>query len=422
MSRKTNLRAYVDKEGHVVLPQEVTKRYGLAPGAEVDLVEGAFDLSMRPPLTRLATIYIEPTSYCNLECRTCIRNSWDESLGRMDDHVFARVIEGARLLGASKIFFGGFGEPLSHPRIVDMVAQAKKAALRVELITNGTLLDRNMSKDLIDAGLDMLWVSLDGAKPESYADVRLGAALPAILANLKAFVGFRENYPLSLPQQISLQKPHLGVVFVAMKRNIEDLPAVIRLSKLLGATRFMVTNVLPYTPEMRDEILYRDAINDIAFQPSSCITEIPKFDLGKSTTGPFLQALSSGNTMSFAGASFAESTDRCPFMAKRATAVRWDGDLSPCLPLLHDHTSYLNGRDRFSRHHAVGNIRDHALADLWHNPEYLQFRRTVDDFDFSPCASCGGCDLSERNEEDCFANRFPTCGGCLWAQGIVQCP
>jgi hypothetical protein len=46
----------------------------------------------------------------------------------------------------------------------------------------------------------------------------------------------------------------------------------------------------------------------------------------------------------------------------------------------------------------------------------------VQRFDFSPCAYCGGCDLSKGNETDCIGNTFPTCGGCLWAQGIVQCP
>jgi hypothetical protein len=30
----------------------------------------------------------------------------------------------------------------------------------------------------------------------------------------------------------------------------------------------------------------------------------------------------------------------------------------------------------------------------------------------------------ERGEwgEDCYGNAFPACGGCLWAQGIIQCP
>lgn len=42
--------------------------------------------------------------------------------------------------------------------------------------------------------------------------------------------------------------------------------------------------------------------------------------------------------------------------------------------------------------------------------------------DYSPCHVCGGCQLLEKNEEDCYGNTFPACGGCLWAQGVIQCP
>ena len=37
-------------------------------------------------------------------------------------------------------------------------------------------------------------------------------------------------------------------------------------------------------------------------------------------------------------------------------------------------------------------------------------------------ADCGWYDFSLANEEDCFGNAFPTCGGCLWSQGVIRCP
>ena len=144
-------------------------------------------------MTHLAKVYVEPTNLCNLECRTCIRNVWDEPLGRMTRETFARIVEGLRAFSPTPtVFFGGFGEPLAHPDIVEMVAQAKALGAPVELITNGTLLTEDLSRQLIEAGLDVLWVSLDGATPESYADVRLGAALPQVLENL---AGFRDARP-----------------------------------------------------------------------------------------------------------------------------------------------------------------------------------------------------------------------------------
>ncbi len=96
--------------------------------------------------------------------------------------------------------------------------------------------------------------------------------------------------------------------------------------------------------------------------------------------------------------------------------------MSPCLPLMHDHDSYLNARQRHSRRYVVGNLAERSLKELWNQPEYVAFRQHVHEFDFSPCTICGGCDLSEANEEDCIGSTFPTCGGCLWAQGVIQCP
>ena len=143
-----------------------------------------------------AKIYVEPTSRCNLNCRTCMRNAWDEALGEMSRATFARVLDGARLCPAPlTIFFGEFGEPLFHPGIVEMVREAKAtgAAVQVELITNGMLLTADRARALIAAGLDRLWVSLDGAKPESYADVRLGAALADVIANVRRLRDLRRG-------------------------------------------------------------------------------------------------------------------------------------------------------------------------------------------------------------------------------------
>ena len=126
--------------------------------------------------------------------------------------------------------------------------------------------------------------------------------------------------------------------------------------------------------------------------------------------------------MTFAGASLGESTGRCPFIERGSAVIGWEGNLSPCMALLRDHTSYFDGRERFSRKYIVGSILDRNLKDLWQDPEYVSFRERVQTFDFSFCTSCGGCELSEANEEDCFGNTYPTCGGCLWAQGVVRCP
>ncbi len=193
MKQKAKFQVRVDDEGRLVLPREVVSRLGLRPGVQIGLDDGENYLRFHPPITHLAKVYIEPTNACNLECRTCVRNVWNEPIGQMSSKTFDRILEGLKKFSPKPtVFFGGFGEPLAHPAIAEMVGQVKALGGSTELITNGTLLTRETSRQLIEAGLDKLWVSLDGAKPESYTDVRLGAALPEVILNL---AGFRDACP-----------------------------------------------------------------------------------------------------------------------------------------------------------------------------------------------------------------------------------
>jgi len=414
----------IDEAGRLTIPAELRTQYGLVSGAKVYMARGVNELHLRRPITHLARIYIEPTNRCNLQCVTCIRNTWNEPLGEMKPEIFHRILEGMRLLEETPdVVFGGMGEPLFHPDIVEMVREVKKLGSSVELITNGMLLSKTMSRQLIDAGLDKLWVSLDGATPESYQDVRLGAALPEVLANLAEFRHARwtKHYPVALDQHL---QPHLGIVFVAMKRNIHDLPAVFRLAARSGALNFMVTNVIPYTFEMQEEILYSRALTDAAYTSSPWlgVLDIPKIDINPITREPIYQAMRAGYSLVLAGASLGGRENRCPFLEKGSLSIRWDGAVSPCLALLHNHKVYLYKYERLLKSYQVGNVLEQPIGDIWNKPEYLSFRARLQKFDFSPCTLCGGCDYFESNQEDCIGSPFPACGGCLWAQGIVQCP
>jgi MoaA/NifB/PqqE/SkfB family radical SAM enzyme len=416
--------ADIDEKGRLRLPADIARQFGLRPGTKIILDRNGSRLSLRRPATHLAKAYIEPTNRCNLECVTCIRHSWDEPLGEMSSSTFERIVLGLRSFSpAPDVLFGGLGEPLAHPNIVDMVSQAKALGSSVELITNGTLLNRSLAGQLINAGLDVLWVSLDGATPESYKDVRLGAALPEVLANLTEFRRARwaKHYPTSFDL---LLKPQLGIVFVAMKRNIADLPAVFRLASQLGSMQFLVTNVLPYTPEMQDEILYGRAMTDAVYTASPWLRflDFPRMDMNPTTREAFYHALRGNHSVSIAGGRLWERNNQCPFVEKGSLAIRWDGDASPCLALLHDHKAYLHRYERSLKRHVVGNVMEQNLEDIWNKPDYLSFRRRLQEFNFSPCIFCGGCDFFKSNEEDCIGSPFPTCGGCLWAQGIIQCP
>ena len=406
----------VDEKGRLVLPAEVVEHFGIQPGAQMLVKEGSKGLHVQRPITQLAKVYIEPTSRCNLTCRTCIRNAWEGPQGDMSAETWNRVFEDLQALPTRPdIFFGGFGEPLLLPNIAGMVVQAKSVAGKIELITNGILLTKERAQDLMDADLDTIWVSVDGATPESYADVRLGAALPEVLENIQRMADMRHE---------TACQPEIGISFVAMRRNIADLPTLIRMSTKLGISRFMVTNIFPYTEEMCKEMLYTRSLDGVDSTPSHWAPRIdlPRIDLNEINQEAVFHAMRYRHNVRWNGVTLGQERGRCPFIERGSLSIGWDGSVSPCLALMHNYATYLNGVRRTVRRYTLGNINDSNLKSIWDENEYVAFRKRVAAFDFSPCTWCGGCSWSEANEEDCFANTFPTCGGCLWAQGVIQCP
>lgn len=420
MNQKQLIKAQVDQDGRLVFPPEIAARFGIKPQIEIYLDEGSNEIRLLRPTTHLAKIYIEPTNLCNLDCRTCMRNIWGEHSGAMSDQTFERIIAG--LQGMSPlptVFFGGYGEPLIHPKLIEWVRRIKALGARVELITNGTLLTEERSLQFIRAGLDMLWVSLDGSSPESYADVRLGSSLPKVIENLKSLSTIRYK-----ATDIDNSKPRLGIAFVAMKSNIADLPEVVRLGVSLGAKHFSISNVLAHTPELYEQVLYKRTVFKTAtrLNTSHPYVNLPRMDWDKLTNDVLAEIHGRKYQLELAGHETNRAVDSCPFIEQGSTAIRWDGSVCPCLPLLHSNQNYFENRLRHSQAYAIGNVLERNLLDIWNDEEYSNLRERIQRFDFSPCTFCNGCGLSEDNLEDCLGNTKLACGGCLWAQGVIRCP
>jgi MoaA/NifB/PqqE/SkfB family radical SAM enzyme len=191
-----------------------------------------------------------------------------------------------------------------------------------------------------------------------------------------------------------------------------------------GIELFSISNVLAYTPELKEEVMYDRTLIDGSYPSNSKAAEIsyPQTDRSIDTLDAYRKALQSNFRFQLAGNQVDQTTNRCPFVSKGSTSIRWDGELSPCLPLLHTYDSYLGNRLRHSRAYSFGNISDRSIVELWNEPGYVALRQRLQTFDFSPCTFCNSCEMADENQEDCFGNSAPACGGCLWAQGLIQCP
>jgi MoaA/NifB/PqqE/SkfB family radical SAM enzyme len=295
-----------------------------------------------------------------------------------------------------------------------MISEAKAAGAAVEMITNGTLLSDEICGTLIDIGLDRLWISVDGTGADSAGAV--GAEPGRVTENAGRLFRARERELTDLPR--------IGMSFVATRETIGRLPSILRLGRRLGADRFIVSNVLAHTPELHQQSLYERSFYETELSPSEWtpLVELPRMEVDGLTEAPLAEVLKGLFTVRIAGQDLHLGSSRCPFVEKGSMAMRWDGAVSPCLPLLHSHTSFLADRERRTLAFSVGNLAEKNLEQIWSGPSYLALRERLLAFDFPPCTLCNSCEQADSNESDCFANPTPACGGCLWAQGYIQCP
>ena len=402
--------------GKLVVPGELEKKLGLSLGGRLKIALEGGRIEILPNIHSLNRLYIEPTSRCNLACRTCIRNTWNEPMGDMDMGDFRRLVAGlGRFPHLESVMFGGFGEPTAHPDILDMVRAVRSLGLRAEMTTNATLLDDALVEGLLRERLDALWISLDGTTEESFAAVRPGAGLASVLENVERLAekNGREGHEIEI-----------GIAFVVMKTNLADIKHLDRLARSVAARRIIVSHVLPYSEAMEKEMLCLQTLTLETFTSAPGKTELslPRIDVNNTTKETLFSLFQGFENLTFMGNRVAVDARRCRFVHDRAAFVRWDGRVAPCMGLLHSHKTYLYGLERQVRAHSFGGVREDDLFDIWSSKAYADFRDKVDTFDFSPCHVCGGCSLLEKNEEDCYGNEFPACGGCLWAQGVIQCP
>jgi len=390
----------VDTYGNLRLAGTLLQRRHSAPEGKYWLAERDGNLVLHSRLPDVRKLYIETTTSCNLRCRTCMRNAWGDPEAQMSMGTFQHLVASLDgLPDLKRVVFGGFGEPLIHPHIIEMIEAMRKRALAVTISTNGLLLHPPISRELVRLGVDRLVVSVDGVKPETYAGIR-GAILSEVLGNIASLN--------EIKGELGSLNPSLIIEFVALQSNIGELPELSQLAAHLNAARVVVSNILPYTEDMRSEVLY-------GYEPRPPL---------KASGWPVkADAWVLWGTLELPRMHWGAER-RCRFVRDGAVVVGWDGSVLPCYALSHNYEYIaLDGRKKQVGRYLLGNVNEQPLAESWMSEDFVLFRSEVRGFHFPSCPDCDlreTCDLRGKNE-GCWGWN-PSCADCLWAQDIVRCP
>lgn len=181
-------------------------------------------LTLRPELPR--SLYLETTSRCNSLCETCILTFGGREPARdLTWSEFRRVVD--QFPGLERVLLHGIGEPLLNRDLSRMVAHLKSGGATVVFNSNAITLGSRRARDLIDAGLDELRVSLDAGTPAVYARVRGVDAFDKVVSNLETLA--------TLKRELGVAHPRVSLWFTALKDTIDEIPRLVPLALRTGA-------------------------------------------------------------------------------------------------------------------------------------------------------------------------------------------
>jgi radical SAM protein with 4Fe4S-binding SPASM domain len=337
--------------------------------------------TVTPPLP--AELQLEITSACNLRCAMCLvryRPPVNRLAGAMTLELYTRILAGVP--GLRRLTLQGLGEPLLSPYLLEMVRLAKARGVAVGFNSNATLLSRRRADELVAAGLDWLHVSLDGARAQTYEAIRDGADLPAVLANLRGLVAAKHA--------AGRDTPWIRVVFVAMRRNVGELPELVRLLAGAGVDELRVQN-LSHTFSDTDPAGRYAGIRDFtaaealwtggdrqAAEHAFALARDEARDHGLELRLPALDAA----VPDPGGPARAGGRPGCTWPWDSAY-VTSQGVVQPCCMVM--------GDDRI----ALGQLAHQTFGEVWHGAPYREFRRRLAAGD-DPPEVCRGCALYRR--------------------------
>lgn len=171
---------------------------------------------------------IENVSRCNFRCTMCVVGDWPKGQRAQDMPLdaFKRLID--EQVGLLEIKLQGVGEPtLQRDEFFAMIRYARARHIWVRTTTNASLLHLNDNgRKLIDADVNELQISIDGATPEVYEQIRRGGKFERVLRNVKAINAYQRERGVERTKMWT----------VVQQGNRRQLPALVDLAADLGFT------------------------------------------------------------------------------------------------------------------------------------------------------------------------------------------
>ncbi len=323
-------------------------------------------------------ISIAITRHCNMHCLGCQYHSSETRMAQhsnynADSNISLELVQ--KLCGelpgldTHEVFLLGQGEPLLHPHLGHIISAFKQAGCKVQLFSNGTLIDKTKAHMLLDSGLDVLRVSLWAITPEEYKKCYPEDNLENLQKTLE---GIRTIHNMKAYRGTTL--PSIILTTPLNRYNYRSIEDRIRLAYDLGCDG-VYFDVYQHWGEFTSDALSTEEINTVCKKLTSIRTVLKSLSLTHNIDEILLR-YSLGET----------AWQKLPcYVGWFHTRIAVDGSVIPCssctIPL--------------------GNLTESSMEEIWNGPEYRKFRKNMlvpgGTASLSSYCHCGWCCRAKSN-------------------------
>lgn len=298
-------------------------------------------------------IEIETTTRCNLRCIMCEHTYWDEKGNDMSFEDFKMIVDQFPKL--KWIGLTGIGESFLNKDFLKMLRYVKSKNIIVELFDTFYFINKQIAEELIELGIDEIFLSIDAANKQTYEKIRVGSNFERVIENVKTFIELKEKKNTYFPR--------LDFHYIISKENMHEIPQFIELVHSLSTkSRILFTRFLHEFEEVKD--LFVEIDEDVIQMAQAKAKEYGTMIWWNLDVPQKKPHISKCTTWSM------------PF-------IFVTGHVVPCC------SSNEANRREFQKEHSLGNVFENSFRQIWYSQKYKEFRRMIRKGQVpEPCKNC----------------------------------
>lgn len=308
-------------------------------------------------------VEIELLTKCNKRCILCEHTYWNEPNDEVSFDEWKEMIDQFPRLRWINI--AGEGDPFLCKDFMKKLRYLKDKKIMVWFDDSFDLLTKEIAEEIVDMGIDGIYVSFDASTKETYEKLKVGCNFERSINNIKLLLDAKkkQNSPI----------PEICFRYIVNTLNYNEAPGFIDLANSLGSRD-------DYGDGSKIHFIGVLAYKEIAQYYLSEIPENIQQEMKEKA-----DSYKNGLPVIFAHSEVKKLPPIEKCLAWMEPYLMMKGEVMPCCVVM------MSNHRNFLREHSFGNILKQPFKEVWNSERYKRFRNTVNDHKKPVPALCQGC-------------------------------